>query len=431
MDFQENFLQSVWKYQYFDKNNLQTTDGIGLDIKKIGYHNFHEGPDFIEAHIKIGMLDYVGHVEVHRKASDWIQHEHSKDDRYKSVILHVVYDADLPILHEDGSPIPTLELKGKIWLDVIRNYERLANSREEILCGPNLKEIAPIIKFSMLEKALLERLETKSTSLLEILADTKNDWEETTFRWLFKCFGFKTNADPMLRLAESVPYRLLQKHSNQPQVIEAILFGQAGLIPEDTFDEYSSMLQNDYLFYRKKYQLSPKVQYQDWKMMGVRPHNFPYLRIAQLSAVLNQHPNLFASTVSSTHKLENFEKVFGISTGQFWQNHYKLGEPSSKTLPKKLSKNTLDLLMINFVTPLWYAYGQYIQDADWKEKCLDLLQEVASEDNFIIRKFAHHDWKAVTSFDSQGMLGLYHQYCKEKKCLDCKIGQNMLKPQKK
>lgn len=431
MNFQENFLQSVWKYQYFDKNNLQTTDGLTLDIKKIGYHNFHEGPDFIEAHIKIGMLDYIGHVEVHRKASDWIQHEHSKDERYHSVILHVVYDADLPILHEDGSPIPTLELKGKIWLDVIRNYERLTNSREVILCGPHLEEIAPIIKFSMLEKALLERLESKSHSLIEILSATKNDWEETTYRWLFSCFGFKTNAGPMLKLAESVPYRLLQKHSNQPKVIEAILLGQAGLIPEQPIDEYGQSLQREYLFYQKKYNLNPLVQYQDWKMMGVRPHNFPYLRIAQLCAVLNQHPNLFASTVSTGQKLEDFEKVFGIKTSEYWQSHYKLGSPTSKHLAKNLSKNTLNLLMINFVTPLWYSYGKFIQDQDWKEKCLDLLQEVKAEDNFIIRKFAQHNWKAGSAFDSQGMLGLYHQYCKEKKCLDCKIGQNMLKPQKK
>ena len=430
MDFQENFLHAVWKYQYFDKTKLQTTKGKTLEIKKIGFHNFHEGPDFLESHIKIGSINYFGHVEIHKKASEWLAHEHHRDERYNSVILHVVFEEDRPIMHQDGSIIPTLELKGKILLEVLRNFERLNASREDILCGTRIMEIPSIIRFSMLEKSLIERLESKSSTINEILKSTGNNWEETAFRWLFHCFGFKTNAVPMLKLAESIPLKILKKNSNRVLSMEAILFGQAGLIPAIPQDDFSIFLKNEYDFYQKKYKLKPIVQVQEWKMMGVRPQNFPYQRISQLAGILQKNPNLFSSILNFPSSFEHILSVFQIERSEYWQHHYRLGLPAPGKIPKNLSRDTLNLLLINFVTPLWYSYGVYIQDSSWKEKCLDLLQEIKHENNFIIRKFNQYGWDATNAFDSQAMIGMYQDYCRNKKCLDCKIGQNLLKPKK-
>jgi len=431
MDFNENFLQLVWKYQYFDKNQLQTTDNQNLQIKKIGYHNFHEGPDFLEAQVHLPEVDYFGHIEVHRKSSDWKHHDHDLDPRYNSVILHVVWEDDKPIRRADGTLIPTFELKGRVFLDVVRNYERLIANQEEILCSQGLDKIKPIIRFSMLEKALVERLEEKSAILLAILHKTNNDWEETTYRWLFQCFGFKTNSPAMLRLAESVPYKILQKHGNQSLTLQAILLGQAGLIPSDPSDDFGKFLKEEYGFYQKKYLFNSKMSEQEWKMMGVRPSNFPSIRISQLAQILSRNPSLFSSITDDKQDYSSFKKLFSISTPDYWQHHHQLGKASARAMAKQLSPTVLSLLTINFVVPLWYAYGKYIQDSSWQEKCFDLLQQIAAEDNFIIRKYKRHDWKPMNAFDAQGMIGLYHHYCKPKKCLDCKIGQNLLKPDKK
>jgi hypothetical protein len=56
---------------------------------------------------------------------------------------------------------------------------------------------------------------------------------------------------------------------------------------------------------------------------------------------------------------------------------------------------------------------------------------MGAEENFIIRKFKACNWNPKTAFDTQGMIGQFHNYCKPKKCLDCKVGQNLLKPSKK
>lgn len=431
MDFNEDFLQTVWKYQYFNKEGLVTSDGTHLEVRKIGYHNFHEGPDFLEALVRIGKLDHIGHVEVHKKASDWKNHDHDADARYNSVILHVVWEEDILIRRQDGTTIPTLELNGKILLDVLRNYERLATSTSEILCGDGLKKVQDIIRFSMLEKTLLERLEIKSQRLSKILEATNNDWEESTYRWLFQSFGFKTNAAPMLQLAEKIPLRTLLKHSKQPLAIESMLLGQAGLIPEEPNDEYGEFLKNEYNFYQKKYRWPDSYMRNEWKLMGVRPQNFPSIRLAQLAQIISKTPNLFSAIIALSGELTHFKNIFDINISDYWQFHYQIGSKSKIRLAKTLSRNTLSLLTINFVLPLWYTYGKFLQEPAWKERCFDVLQQLPAEENNIIRKFAVHNWLAENAFDSQGMIGLFNEYCSLKKCLDCKIGQNLLKPEKK
>ncbi|EKB50019.1 DUF2851 family protein [Cecembia lonarensis] len=430
MDFQENFLHTIWKYQYFDKKNLQTTTGQNLEINKIGFHNFHEGPDFLEAQIQLGTMQYHGNIEIHRKSSDWISHGHSDDENYNAVMLHVVFEHDRPILRSDGTEIPTLELKGRIFLEVIRNYERLSESKDEILCGSRLQETPEIIRYSMLEKSLVERLELKSDQILYIMGNTKNDWEETAYRWLFRCFGFKTNAETMFNLAKSIPYKILKKQGDKAQVIEAILFGQAGLLPVNGHDAYSHFLVSEYGFYQKKYGLKPALSFQDWKFMGVRPGNFPYRRIAQLAKILAANSSLFSVVLDCSKEIAQFRKMFDVNVDVYWQHHIKPGIISKNKLASNLSKNTFDLLIINFISPLWYSYGKFMNEVHWKEKGFELLQDLNSENNFISRKFEKIGWHVHNAFDSQGMLGLYHNYCREKRCMDCKIGQNLLKPPK-
>jgi hypothetical protein len=427
MEFKEDFLQAVWKYQYFDKNGLRSSDGQTLEVKKIGLHNFYHGPDFLESCIKIGGLDLFGHVEVHRKASDWKNHEHDADTRYNSVILHVVYENDSEIFRNDGTKIPTLELKGKILLDVVRNYEKLISSGDGLLCSEFLPEILPILKFSMLEKALVERLEDKSTSVFHILEGTKGDWEETSYRWLFQSFGFKTNSLSMLRLSESIPYRTLQKLSNHAKGIEAILLGQADLLPEQPVDEYSKELKSEFEFYMKKYGLKKTVYCQDWKFMGVRPQNNPVLRIVQLAAFLSQNKNIFSEAIYESSKFDVFRQLFTIEVNPYWEKHLRPGVPANQKLSKKLSENTIRLLMINFVVPLWFSYGRYIENSQWKDKCFDLLQELKPEINHITKRFNAYNWICENAFDSQGMIGLFNMYCIQKKCMDCKIGHSLLK----
>ena len=93
----EDFLHYVWQYRHYDFLNLKTTDGRDVNTVFPGYHNHDAGPDFLQAVVVIADMRWVGSVEIHCRSSDWLRHNHQYDDKYKSVILHVVYEHDMEI----------------------------------------------------------------------------------------------------------------------------------------------------------------------------------------------------------------------------------------------------------------------------------------------------------------------------------------------
>ena len=431
MNFREDFLQLVWKYQYFDKKDLRTTDHQQVQIFQVGFHNQGEGPDFRDATVVLDGVTLHGHVEVHRLASEWKQHAHGGDPAYNSVILHVVWENDKEVLRNDGTPLPTLELKGRIFLEIWRNYEQLLDFKSDLPCAHALSAVPEIIRFSALEKALVERLQEKSNLILEILNETKGDWEETAYRWLFACFGFKVNSRPMSELAARISYKTLQKHRTQVSALEAMLLGQAGLLPEQSDEPYVQHLIREYDFYQKKFGFKSPLLRQHWTFMGARPTNFPTLRIAQLASILSKAPNLLQAVMEDSREFLAFKKLLQIPPSDYWKYHYSFGKPTEKMASKGISGSSLELLIINFVIPLWFAYGRYFEQQEWQERCFDLMQTIPGENNFIIRAFGEKGWKAENAFDSQGMIGLFRAYCQPQKCLSCKIGQSLLKGQSK
>lgn len=431
MTFKEDFLQLVWKYQYFEKSNLRTGEGNNLKIVQVGFHNQSEGPDFRDSIVAIDGITLHGHVEVHRLASDWKQHAHAGDPAYNSVVLHVVWDNDQEVFRKDGTSLPTLELKGLIFLDIWRNYEQMLDYKSDLPCTHGLQDVPGIVRFSALEKALVERLHEKSSLIMDILKSTTDDWEETAYRWLFICFGFKANGQPMGELAASVPYKLLQKNREQLPLLEAILLGQAGLLPPKSDEQYVQHLIREYDFCSKKYNWDSPMKRQHWTFMGVRPSNFPTIRITQLAAVLSQAPSLLQAVMEDSKDFAGFKKFLKVQPSDYWKHHYSFGKPSDRKVSSGISNSVLQLLVINYVIPLWFAYGRFYEQMEWKERCFDLLQEIPAENNFIIRKFVAGGWTAENAFDSQGLLGLYKSYCTPKKCLQCKVAQNLIKGESK
>jgi hypothetical protein len=220
---------------------------------------------------------------------------------------------------------------------------------------------------------------------------------------------------------------ILRKIGPKPEILQALLLGQAGLLPSPPPDEYAEFLLREHTFLEKKLGLKYALHSQQWKMVGVRPKSFPAIRIAQLCEIIANHPNLFTLILDEGINLSHLKPIFTISLPEYWQEHYLPGKKSSTPLSKTLSKSVQNLLKINFFIPLLYAYGKYIQRSDWQEKPFNLLQNLEKEQNHIIKKFLNCNWQASNAYDSQGMLGLYQNYCSQKKCLECKIGHAILK----
>lgn len=421
----ESFLHYVWQFQYFKKENLTTTDGEPLAVLKTGNTNTHSGPDFFNAKIKIGEMEWVGNVEVHIKSTDWYAHRHQQDGAYENVVLHVVWQDDQPVFR-GKERMATLELKDRVSQSLLTNYQKLINNPASIACEKSFHRVDRLIKLSMLDKTLSQRLEAKAREVERILKTTQGDWEETAYQVLARNFGFNINADPFQQLSKSVPYKIIRKQNSLTQV-EALLFGQAGMLPAKNKDEYISLLFREYQLLAQKFSLaSTQLNISQWKFLRLRPANFPTLRIAQFAAFLFSVKNIFSAFIESESYAAciNF---FSFAASGYWQTHYRFGVASKKGV-HGLGKATAQNIIINSIAPLLVAYGKHKDEQRYIDRAIDLLQNLPAENNSITRKWLALGLTAAHAADSQAMIELYKQGCLKRLCLNCSIGTSILKP---
>lgn len=421
---QEAFLYFLWKYQYFNTKDLFTTSGEAVSVQITGIRNGFAGPDFKEAKVTIDGIQWAGAVEMHVRSSDWFRHGHQDDLNYENVVLHVVWEDDKAILLADGTIIPTIELKGLVKPEVLRRYQHMVESRSKIPCDASLKKVKAITRLSMVERVLVSRIQEKASVFSGLLVANENNWEETAYQWLVKGFGFKTNADNMQALAESLPLKVLQKHRNQQHQIEALLFGQAGFLDVEIKDEYPASLQKEYQFLRNKYGLKNKVHYNNWHFAKVRPSNYPTIRLAQLAGLITKFPHIF-SFFSEINGFNSVMEDLDVKQSGYWTSHYAV-DKTSKRMIGILSKSTKENLIINTTVPFLAAFAKARDNPAHLEKALNLLAGIPSERNHITELWQRYGWNVSSAFDSQGLIQLYNQYCTQKRCIECSIGLELI-----
>ncbi|MHA6248901.1 DUF2851 family protein [Pontibacter sp. CAU 1760] len=419
----EDFLHYIWQHQYFQKQALTTTAGEPIQVLRTGFLNTHAGPDFEEALLRIGDVEWSGSVEVHLRASDWHRHQHQHDRKYDQVVLHVVWEADVPVHRMDGTLVPVLSLQGRVDLALIHTYGQLQQSQHAIPCAAFWPDVPEVTKSLMLERALVERLEAKGEEVLAIFRQYGNDWEQTAYHTLLRGFGFKSNQQAFEQLAAVLPWSVVRRHQHNPLQLEALLFGQAGFLAE-TGDNYSAQLQKEYGFLRHKYALQPMPKHL-WKFLRMRPANFPTVRLAQLAALLHQQQAFF-SKLLATEKVKSYEALFQASVSVYWQGHYHFGK-QLKARQQGMGKGSVHNLIINVAVPLLSAYATYTSERQYLEKALTLLEQLKEACNTYTRLYEDLGWAIRSAADSQATLSLYVRYCNPVNCMRCAIGNKIMK----
>jgi hypothetical protein len=419
----EAFLYYLWKYQLFTQP-LICTNGEEIQIVKTGSINTDSGPDFFNSRLKIGNTEWVGNVEMHLRASDWYHHHHEKDAAYNNTILHVVYHSDKKAFTQDGQELRCLELAGKFNQDSLEKYEYLLHNKNWIPCQNNIGDVKNFEWKNWMERLMVERLEKKAAFVDELLLHTKNDWEKAFFVSIAGYFGQKINKLPFQILARSIDPKILAKHRDQFFQIEAILFGQAGMLDEDVSGDYHKKLQAEYEFLSQKYKLVP-MPYHLWKYMRLRPAAFPDIRIAQLAQLIAKRDFLFSSILEIS-QLSQLEELFLTQASEFWDTHYRF-DVSSKKRVKKLGQSSRYGIIINAVVPFLFVYGKHKAQPEYVDRALDLLGQIPAENNSISKQFQSWGKKAANALESQAMIQLKQNYCDYKKCLDCAVGLTLLR----
>ncbi len=419
----EDFLHHVWQFKKFDIANLKTTKGESIQILNSGQYLQLSGPDFFNAQIIIENQKWAGNVEIHLKSSDWYVHNHEKDSNYDSVILHVVWEHDVPIFRKDNSEIPTLELKEYVALSDLHKYQSLVSQKSWIYCENELQNVDQFVFKNWQERLFFERLERKANLIFELLETSNHDWEAVLFCLLVKNFGLNTNGEMFYKIAKSIPFSVVRKESFSLESLESLLLGQANLLSHDFQDSYARELQKSYHYLVQKHQLREKVV-GSVEFFKHRPDNFPTIRLAQLASLYFHQKNLF-SLVMNCSSINELYQVFNVGVSEYWETHYNFDRESSKKM-KKLSKSFVDLLVVNTIIPLQFAYARSRQK-EITQDLIDLANSIPSERNVIIDKFKTFGIVSENVYESQALLQLKKEYCDLKKCLDCAVGHFILK----
>ena len=422
----EAFLHYLWQHQMVAKK-LATTGGQAVIVHRVGDLNRDAGPDFFNAHLSIDGVEWAGNIEVHLRSSDWNNHRHSQDKAYNNVILHVVYEHDCEIKLENGTVPPTLELKKYIHPALEANYDALVQPQpsDVIPCASRLAGVPSFIVDSWMERMTVERIESKSLVARRRFEESRGSWEQTCYWLMARYFGGKVNALPFELLAKATDQRLLARWKDNPRRIEALLMGQAGLLEGFFEDIYPRQLQADYDALRSGASLNP-IGAHLWRFFRLRPSAFPTIRISQFANLLSASSNLFSTLLEMTDA-GKMEKLFDCCASDYWDSHYRFDQAAAKSTPKHLGRMQADLLIINAWVPLLFVYGEVRGQQLYKDQAINILQQLSTEDNVIIRQFRAAGISPDNAAQSQALLQLKNCYCSTRQCLRCSIGHNIIK----
>lgn len=420
----EDLLHFIWKLKLFSTGKLQSTNGEKVEIISNGNQNFNSGPDFLNAKILIDNQLWAGNVEIHINSSDWYVHHHELDENYDSVILHVVWEHDVAIYRKTNEVITTLELKNFISNDLLKNYKQLfSKNKNWINCESEINTISPFVLFNWFERLYINRIENKSKLIEQILKETNNNWEATFFILLMKNFGLKVNGEAFYTTAKSINFSIVRKVSSNIEQLEALFFGQAGLLLNEVESQYFNSLKAEYDYLTVKFHLKPILKEQV-QFFRLRPNNFPTIRLSQIAFLYNTYQSLF-SKVIEIETIEDYYKLFNITTSPFWETHFTFEKESKKSV-KKLSKSFIDLLLINTIIPIKFWYLKSIGKDD-VSSIISIAENIKPESNSIISKFNNLKIRSENAFKTQALLELKNEYCNKQLCLQCAIGKELLK----
>lgn len=421
----ERLMQYIWQHRLWPSEDMSTVDGERVQVIDPGRLNTDSGPDFFNAKIRIGRDMWAGDVEIHVNASDWHRHRHDGDPAYESVILHVVGRDDTQIKRHDGRVIPQMRMPCAP--DFSQSYNKLVEdaSSFRLPCKNEIKSMPPVKIHSWLDSLAFERLYRKSDRIETLLKESSGDWESACYVTMARGLGFGLNSEPFERLALATPLRILHKHCDSQLSMEAMLFGQSGLLDNANDDEaYVGLLKREYAFLANKFSLKKPVQL-GWKMSRMRPPNFPHRRIAFLAALLFGGFRLMSRIASAT-SLEDARKLFAVELTGYWASHYTFGSAMESHTPTALGRSSVDTLIINVVVPMLYAYGCAVDNAGLTNLATSMLQGLGPEQNSVVRLFKEHGIECDNAFTSQALIQLRREYCEAKKCLFCRIGHQYL-----
>ncbi|MDR0955079.1 MAG: DUF2851 family protein [Rikenellaceae bacterium] len=415
----------AWRHGLFDREALRTRSGERVAVIDPGQKNTDTaaGPQFLGAEVRIGERTCVGSVAVHQRASDWGYNKRNYDPAFDGVILQVVAEDDRLVRKVNDTILPAVALS--VPERLIRAHEALQAGVSTSACGYHITRTLSDIEFkAACTRLMIDRLERKYNDILAIYQSVEKNWYETFHVLLFRTMGLGKNKDTYMSLARSVPYAKLCLERGEVENIEAMLFGVAGLLDTSLYDAYKSMLSDRFETLRHRHQLRV-LTYCQWSDKGVRPFNFAPKRIAELAALINGN-YLILGDLLECQSVDEVRRMFRIELPEYWKRSFSFGTRSEKK-QNAIGEDTLDILVINLIVPLLFAYGRQKDRPELEERAIDFLYETKAEKNRYTEGWKLHGVRIEHALASQALIQLSTEYCASGRCTECFLGKRVLR----
>ena len=400
----EDYLHFIWSKNRVPFHLMKLTDGRDFSIKSNGIQNYESGPDFFNGEVIIDKVLWSGNIELHVKSSDWYLHKHHFDEAYNNVILHVVFEHDKDVF-VNNQLIPTLELKEIIDENHYLEFLKSTNLKSKIICSSLINELDPFFLESMKERTLIDRLNRKVKGLNCL----NSDFGQVLYSLLAKSFGTKVNDIPFFELSNQLPLKIIKKENKEFST--TLVLGVSGNIENELVSE---QLQKDYQFLKEKYSLRTMTPFV-WKKKGLRPSGFPIFRLIQFSKVVSNFDfNTIFTTFNSVEMIDFFYTILNFKHEKDFENY-------------NLSDQMKNLIILNCFIPFIWWFGGVKGDFLLKEKALEILSLLKPEKNSVLSKWNKIGVNNKKAYDSQSLLEIYNEFCNNKKCLNCIVGNQILR----
>lgn len=422
----EEIFQMLWGCRMLGLS-FRLESGESVRIIDPGNLNRDSGPDFFNAKVKIDGKLWIGNIEIHMRASDWHRHGHDMDPAYDNVILHVVATSDTHILRKNGTTIP--QMRVALPENFYQTFAYLNSTKPEIRCGARLHEVDAIRRADWIETLTIERLQHKAARIEESLRKSNGDWNSACFSTLARALGFGLNGIPFEMLAESINLNHLRRHTDNLLQMEALFFGQAGLLDpmQNMEDRRYQIMCREYQFLARKYSMHP-IPRASWKFARTRPQNLPFRRIALLAKAMCETPDLLNRILETAGDEDKLRLIFKWKVDPYWSRRLTFGSDSqTEANPPSLSDGSINILLINVAAPLLYTYALLHSDHDMKEAAIGLLTGLPPEKNAIVRDWQRFGFNAKNAGGSQALIHLRKEYCDRHECLRCRFGHQVLR----
>lgn len=470
----EKHLRAVWYDLRFERRGLKLTDGRKISVIHPGEWNTGEGPDFTGARIKIEDVPVCGDAELHLRASDWVRHGHHENEKYNQVVLHVVLVNDLKQDHpqtQKGDPIVQLELQDALTQEFGVHLTSLTLEdypyRSNVLLGQCGKALGFPEKQFLERSAFVEQLIKAAGDGRILLKGQKpqfinfasghsalkplEELDTELYKKIMEGLGYVQNKQPMMQLAQRVPYsflkRAVQKLSGEQRIFrfQAILFGAGGLLPDTAqsldqeTQDFVQLLWSEWDLFRSAIQPMKKS---DWTFHGVRPNNFPTRRLAGLSHFLNQNMDegIFKTALAIVQgwKRENLKPVDLV-----WQTKKMLFQSGwgyfglrASFGSKKFSKACALIgedrslaIWVNSFLPLLTAWSREQNERLLEEQLYRVWEQIPVLDKNKISKTmllrflgaAGDSFEVKKEKTQQGLIQIFQDFCdtKPNACIGC------------